>query len=487
MTPKVVVVGLGPGGADLVMPRAVAALRRAPVLVRTERHPAVQELREQGIEMLSLDEVYEAAADLDAAYAEIVRRVVEAAGVSGSVVYAVPGNPGVAERAVGMLRVLASAGEIELEIVPGLSFVDIAWARIGVDPMANGARVVDGRNFVVSAAGLSGALLIAQCDSKFVLSDVKLALLEVLPPESEVLVLQRLGLPSEAAFSLALEDLDRRVEPDHLTSIYVDTGEALVAGEFAKLFSIAEQLRAPGGCPWDAEQTHRSLSRYLLEEAYETVETIEGLSTEAPAGEADLDAYALLADELGDVLYQVVFHSILAEEAGAFTMADVSRGIQDKLIRRHPHVFGDVEANTSDEVLANWEMIKQEEKGTSSIIEGISASLPSVLYALKLFRKAETIGMLPEGRAGALAELDASVDAVRQGVSGADDPLIGDLLAAAVALSRADGADAEAALRAWAQRFRAHFLATEALAASEGVDLREAEPGVAHELWGRAG
>ncbi|MEI6571717.1 MAG: MazG family protein, partial [Actinomycetes bacterium] len=240
-------------------------------------------------------------------------------------------------------------------------------------------------------------------------------------------------------------------------------------------------------CPWDAEQTHRSLSRYLLEEAYETAETIEGLSIDAPAGEADLDAYALLADELGDVLYQVVFHSILAEEAGAFTMADVSRGIQDKLIRRHPHVFGEVEANTSDEVLANWEMIKQEEKGTSSIIEGISASLPSVLYALKLFRKAETLGLLPEGRAGALAELDASVDAVRQGVSGADDPIIGDLLAAAVALSRADGADAEAALRAWTKRFRAHFLATEALAASEGVDLRTAEPGVARALWGRAG
>lgn len=128
--------------------------------------------------------------------------------------------------------------------MPGLSFVDISWARIGVDPMANGARVVDGRNFVVSAAGRSGALLIAQCDSKFVLSDVKLALLEVLPPESEVLVLQRLGLPSEEVFSLALEDLDRRVEPDHLTSIYVDTGEGLVAGEFASLFSIAEQLRS---------------------------------------------------------------------------------------------------------------------------------------------------------------------------------------------------------------------------------------------------
>ena len=487
MIPKVVVVGLGPGGADLVTPRALEALRSAPVLVRTERHPAVGELRDAGIQMRSLDDVYESAADLDCAYAEIVRRVVDAGGIAGGVVYAVPGNPGVAERAVGMLRELAKAGEVELEIVPGLSFVDIAWARIGVDPMASGARVVDGRNFAVSAAGRSGALLIAQCDSQFVLSDVKLALLEILPPDAEVIALQRLGLPTELVFSVPVEDLDRSVKPDHLTSIYVDTGEAMVAGEFARLFSLAERLRAPGGCPWDAEQTHRSLSRYLLEEAYETVETIEGLSIDAPAGDTDFDAYSLLADELGDVLYQVVFHAILAEEAGAFTMADVARGIQEKLIRRHPHVFGDVEAATSDEVLANWETIKQEEKGTTSIIEGISPALPSVLYALKLFRKAETLGLLPEGRAGALAALDASLEAVRDGVSGADDPLIGDLLAAVVALSREDGADAEAALRVWAQRFRAHFLATEALAAAEGIDLRAAEPGVARALWGRAG
>lgn len=455
-------------------------------MVRTDRHPAVEELREAGISMISLDEVYESAVDLDFAYAEIVRRVVEAGSVQGGVVYAVPGNPGVAERTVGMLRELAKAGEIQLEIVPGISFADIAWARIGVDPMASGARVVDGRNFAVSAAGRGGALLIAQCDSHFVLSDVKLALLEILPADAEVIALQRLGLASESVFPLALEDLDRIVKPDHLTSIYVDTGEALVAGEFARLFSLAERLRAPGGCPWDAEQTHRSLSRYLLEEAYETVETIEGLSIDAPGGENDLDAYALLADELGDVLYQVVFHAILAEEAGAFTMADVARAIQDKLIRRHPHVFGDVEAATSDEVLANWEEIKKEEKGTASIIEGISPALPSVLYALKLFRKAETLGLLPEGRAGALAELDASLEAVRDGVTGSDDPMIGDLLAAVVALSRQDGADAEAALKAWAQRFRAHFLATEELAASAGVDLRAAEPGVARALWEKA-
>ncbi len=121
--------------------------------------------------------------------------------------------------------------------------------------------------------------------------------------------------------------------------MFVDAGPATVAGEFAELVALSELLRAPGGCPWDAEQTHHSLARYLLEESYETVEAIEGLPADAPAGEVDADAYARLEDELGDLLYQVVFHSVLAREAGAFTIGDVARGIHEKLVRRHPHVF----------------------------------------------------------------------------------------------------------------------------------------------------
>jgi tetrapyrrole methylase family protein/MazG family protein len=485
VTPRVTVVGLGPGGADLLTPRARAALDAGRVLVRTARHPAVEELRAAGVAFEPLDAVYDAAPDLDAAYATIVERVVGAARADGAAVYAVPGSPGVAERAVAMLRERAEAGEITVEVVPGLSFADLAWARLGVDPMATGARVVDGRD-LGRAAGFGGALLIAQCDTRLVLSDVKLALLEVADPATEVVVLQRLGLPDESVDRMPLADLDRTVDPDHLTSVYVHTGEASIAGETARLVALAERLRGPGGCPWDAEQTHRSLVRYLLEEAYETVETLEALPMAAPAGEPDLDAYARLEDELGDVLFQVVFHSILAAEAGAFTFADVARGIHDKLVRRHPHVFGAVEVAGSDEVLANWEVIKQEEKGTESIVDGISPALPSLLYALKLFRKAATVGLAAADRDAAVADLEVAIARLRDTTPADDDVAVGDLLAAAVAVARTEGVDAESALRGWAGRFRDRFRATEALAEAEGRALRGLEPAAARDLWRRA-
>lgn len=488
MTPRVVVVGLGPGGADLVAPRALDALRRAPALVRTARHPAVDELRASGVMLEPLDAIYDGAPDLDAAYVAIAARVLDLARERGEAVYAVPGSPGIAERAVGFLRRAADAGEIALEIVPGLSFADLAWARLGIDPMATGARIIDGRD-LTSAAGLDGALLIAQCDTAFVLSDVKLALLDAVAADTEVVVLQRLGLPDELVARVPLEDLDRSVEPDHLTTLYVDTGGAAVAGEVARLVALAEVLRGPGGCPWDAEQTHRSLVRYLLEEAYETVETLEALPPDAPGGEVDLEAYARLEDELGDVLFQVVFHSILAAEAGAFTFADVARGIHDKLVRRHPHVFGEVEVASSEDVLANWEVIKQEERGAASIVDGISPALPSTLYALKLFRKAATVGLAPADRAAALSDLDAAVARLRDvpDAPGTEaDPAVGDLLAAAVAVARAEGVDAESALRAWAARFRDTFRAAEALAVARGATLRDLGPEVARDLWWRA-
>ena len=310
------------------------------------------------------------------------------------------------------------------------------------------------------------------------------ALLETLPPETPITVLARLGLLDERVEVVTLADLDRRIEPDHLTSVYVDTGELAVGGEFARLVALAEHLRAPGGCPWDAEQTHHSLARYMLEEAYEAVETIEALPADAPAGEPDLDAYARLEDELGDLLFQVVFHSILAREAGVFTVADVSRGIHDKLVRRHPHVFSDATADTASQVLASWEQIKKVEKGADSLVEGISPGLPSLLYAHKLYRKAATVGLDPGddqeaiGRGiDALSRLRATSD------PGATEAALGDLLATAVVIARARGVDAETALRGWTARFRDRFVRMERLAAQRQVDIATAPDGVVAGMW----
>ena len=472
--------GLGPAGADLMLPAARAALENASVrLARTARHPAVDELAREGLAFESLDELYEQGDDLDEVYAAIARRVIAAADDRGSVAYAVPGNPVVAERTVALLGDAAAAGTIDLEIVPGLSFAELAWARLGVDPMA-GVTVVDARDFEVA-----GPMLVAQCDSKLVLSDVKLVLLEALPPAAPVTVLQRLGLPDEAVRTVALEDLDRVVDPDHLTCLYVDAPGQAAARELARLLALSERLRRPGGCPWDAEQTHHSLTRYLLEEAYEIVEAVERLPPGAPDGVVPPQSYAALEDELGDLLYQVIFHAVLAEEAGAFTMADVARGIHDKLVRRHPHVFGDVAAGTTSEVMRNWEQIKKDEKGASSIVAGITPGLPSLLYAHKLFRKAASVGLDP-GSAGDARDRLAGALAILQTAEQPDqlEDALGDLLAAAVVLARSAGIDAESVLRGWAARFRQRFEALEALAAERGIELASIEPDEVERLWG---
>jgi tetrapyrrole methylase family protein / MazG family protein len=472
----ITVVGLGPAGADHVLPAARGALDAAELrFVRTARHPAVADLEAEGLVFTSFDDVYDAAPDLESAYRTMVERVVAAAAGVDRVVYAVPGNPAVAERTVELLRAVA---DVDVEVIAGLSFADLAWSRVGVDAMATGARIVDAR--AIDEVDFVGPMLIAQCDQPLVLSDVKLALLEHLDPGAPVTVLQRLGLPDEHVEVRPLVELDRGLRPDHLTALYVDAGNEdmrIAAIEVARLAQLTRRLRAPGGCPWDAEQTHRSLTRYLVEEAYEAVEVIEQLPDPA--------AYRALADELGDVLYQVAFHAVIAEETNEFTIADVARGIHDKLVRRHPHVFGDVVADEPADVVRNWEQIKKAESGHDSIMEGITESLPSLLYTNKLFSKAASVGLAPGTRDEALDRIEFAVRDVR--ASDNADVALAQLLAAAVVLARAAGVDAESALRGWAARYRARFEAMEQLASERGLELSSLDSPAVAALWLEAG
>lgn len=484
---RVVVVGLGPAGLDLLLPKARTEIDRiAHRYVRTRRHPAVTELESFGLDFTSFDDAYDAADDFDGLYAQIVTELLEEASTHGEVLYAVPGNPGVAERTVPLLRAAAGA-DLDVDVVPGLSFVDLAFTRLGRDPMA-GMHIVDAADFVPSAAGRSGPILIGHCINGLVLSDLKLVLLDALAPDTPVVVLQRLGLPDELVTELALSELDRVVVPDHLTSVFVDAGERTIAGDVATLVALARRLRGPGGCPWDAEQNHHSLTRYLLEEAYETVEVLELLPDGAPAGEVDLDAYARVEDELGDLLFQVVFHSILAAEAGAFDLGDVAMTVHDKLVHRHPHVFGDVDAETAADVLANWEQIKKAERASSSLVDGISPGLPSLLYAHKLYRKAASVGLEPDPDRDGFQAIADALHALRSSTGAQDtERALGDLLAGAVVVARAGGVDGESSLRGWAGRFRDRFVRMEQAAAREGVELTAATADRARALWTELG
>ena len=470
MIGRVVVVGLGPAGPDLVTAATTAAIDRVSVrFIRTTRHPAAPVVPEAH----SFDSVYDGASTIDEVYVVIVDRLVAAAREHGEVLYAVPGSPAVAERTVDLLRERAEAGDVEIDVVPALSFLDLAWTRLGIDPFAAGVRVVDGHRFAVEAAGERGPLLVGQCDSRAVLSDIKLAIEH--PPDSALLV-ARLGLPDESVMIVAWSELDRAVEPDHLTSLYIPELAQPVGAELVRFAELVRTLRER--CPWDREQTHASLTRYVIEETYEVVEAIDGLG-------ADGEGIEHLEEELGDLLFQVYFHATIAEQAGWFSLADVARGIHDKLYRRHPHVFGGpaAQVDSIDELRSKWEAAKREEKGRTSVMDGIPSALPALLYASKVGKKAAAVGFDWRSAAPVYDKVREELDEL------AADPCegeLGDVLFSVVNLARHLGIDPESALRGAAAKFRDRFLVVERLAAEASIVLAAADVATLDRLWDAA-
>ena len=465
--PRVTVVGLGPAGPELLADDVAARLAAAPgrAYLRTARHPAAA--RFEGVP--AFDRLYESAATFDEVYAGIVEALVAAAlrAAPDPVVYAVPGSPLVAERSVDLLR---ADDRVEVSVLPALSFLDLAWAALGIDPLAEGVRLVDAGAFGPVVAREGGPFLVAQCWSRHLLSEVKLALPD---DDSEELprpvLLHHLGLEDEVVAAVDWWELDRTVEPDHLTSLFVPgpirTDGRSAGDEVARLVALMDTLRER--CPWDRAQTHESLMPHLVEESYEVLDASAGLR----AGTADADAH--LQEELGDLLFQIVFHAHLADETGRFDLADVARGVHDKLVHRHPHVFGDVDVENTEQVITNWEAIKKSEKGRSSVTEGIPAGLPALMLATKLARKGHAAGVEPQGvHVDETARLLAALSRHADGSDPQpDDPLstdggvmqeaVGELLFAVANLAQRLGVDAEQALRSRALSLRADILAAE--------------------------
>jgi tetrapyrrole methylase family protein/MazG family protein len=446
---------------------AVNALLAAPgrSYVRTARHPAAA--RAEGAE--SFDDLYDSARTFDEVYSRIVEALVTAAEQAAPepVVYAVPGSPLVAERTVELLR---ADDRVEMTVVPAPSFLDLAWAALGIDPLSEGVRLVDAADFGDVAARERGPFLVAQCWSRHHLSDVKLSVADDTVPPRPVL-LHHLGLEDEVIQEVDWWELDRALEPDHLTSLYVpalpDRPRSAAGVEVARLAALMDTLREQ--CPWDRVQTHASLMPHLVEECYEVLDALAAVES----GE-DHRAPAHLEEELGDLLFQIVFHARLADEEGQFDLAGVARTVHDKLMHRHPHVFGNADADSAAQVLSNWEEIKKSEKGRVSVTEGIPTGLPALMLTSKLARKARAVGLEPDDLTGAgdtsarVAELSARA---ARATPDADDPLgpdtgdvereVGALLFAVATLAQRVGVDPEQALRERALSLRADILAAE--------------------------
>ncbi|MFM1791336.1 MAG: hypothetical protein RLZZ526_1663 [Actinomycetota bacterium] len=473
MTPRVTVVGLGPGDPGLVTAATLGILRSsARTFLRTGRHPSAH----LATGAATFDHVYETEGSFADVYSHIAEELVRAARDNGEVVYAVPGSPLVLERTVATLR---TRTDIDLVVHPAVSFLDDVWRALGIDPVESRVRLIDGHEFATAAAGETGPMLVAHTHANWVLSDIKLCV-ENPVDDAPVVLLHHIGLPDERIVHTSWSQMDRTIEADHLTSLWIPALTTPVAAEMVRFHELARTLRAR--CPWDIEQTHQSLVRYLLEETYEVVDAIDALDPDDPRTDDDF------IEELGDLLYQVEFHAAIAEEEGRFTMADVLTRVHDKLVSRHPHVFGDVNVESSADVESNWDAIKKSEKPErTGIFDGLAESAPSLQYAHKSQQRAAKQGFDWPDPHGALDKIAEEAAEVRAALDDVDPEAIatemGDLLFSVVNVARHLDVDAESALRSAVRKFRARVESVEALARQKGRELTGMTLHELDELW----
>jgi tetrapyrrole methylase family protein/MazG family protein len=469
---RIRIVGLGPAALDRI-PDAVRAMLLDDgwgVVVRTLEHPAAAELAAlRNVE--ACDDLYRGVDDFESVYAAIAERVMQRA-AAGPVVYAVPGSPTVGERAVRLIGGAAAEAGITVEIQPGESFLGLALDRAGIDPLARGVQVIDAHD-LPDPLLLHLPTVVAQVDTPGSLFEVRDSLLALVPPDTAIIVLTDLGAVSERVDVVRLEDL----RPEH-AGLRVSLAFDVDPPGWPGLVRTNALLRLE--CPWDRRQTHHTLSKHLLEEAHEVLEAIEALPPEAPA-RTDAVEYGELQEELGDLLLQVVFHATLAAEAGGFGVEEVAETIRRKLVARHPHVFGDVDAATAEEVMANWETLKQEEKGRESVLDGVSRSLPGLARAFEVQARAASVGFDWDAPEPVIAkvreELDETLGATS---SGERHHEVGDLLFSVVNLARHLGVDAEQSMRSAVRRFEERFRSVE-VEGLAGKTLAEMD-----EAWERA-
>jgi tetrapyrrole methylase family protein/MazG family protein len=466
MTGPVRIIGLGPAGLARVGRTTLETLldTSIPVIGRTQEHPAAQELGEAR-EVTWCDDLYERLESFDEVYEAIAERVLAAA-TNGAVTYVVPGSASVGERAVRRVRDRCNDATVECIVESGESFLDLALDRASIDPFDRGVQVLDAHRLPEPLL-LQVPTLIVQFDGPAAFTLVHERLTRLLDGDTPITVLTDLGSPDEEVLVTDLVDLRA-----HHTGLRTTLALDVEPPGWPGLVATNALLRRE--CPWDRDQTHHTLARHLLEEAYETLDAIEALPIDAPGGVEDPSVYDHLKEELGDLLLQVVFHATLAAETDAFDVEEVAESIRRKLVRRHPHVFGDVEADTADEVIGNWETLKQDEKGRDSVLEGVPPTLPALTRSFELQARAASVGFDWPDLDGVVAKVREEIAEVldAEGDAEATRAEVGDLLFSVVNLSRRLDVDPELALRAASQRFERRFQVVES-GGVEGVSLEE--------------
>lgn len=340
----ITVIGLGNYGLD-ELPFGIYQLlnKTKKVYVRTLKHPVIDELPD--VNWHSFDEIYERHDQFEAVYEDIVEQLVEASRHQ-PVVYAVPGHPMVAETTT---QLLLKRDDVNVTVKGGKSFIDDLFTAAGYDPN-DGFQLLDATQFETNRVNIRNALIVTQVYNQIVAGDLKISLMTKYPEDHPVVIITGARGAAATYQHVPLYELDHEFQESNLTSLFIPpvTGDGL-NGEFSTLVEVMTTLVGPNGCPWDQKQTHQSLKRYLIEESYELMAAI------------DADDIDNIIEELGDILLQVVFHAAIAEKEEMFDVREVVTSITDKMIRRHPHVFGAEQISTIEELNVIWEAEKRKE------------------------------------------------------------------------------------------------------------------------------
>jgi tetrapyrrole methylase family protein/MazG family protein len=473
----ITILGLGPGDPKLLTRQAWDVLvGAAEIYLRTRFHPTVAGFP-TNVKVHSFDHLYEEGAKFEEVYENIVTSVLSLGQRESGVIYCVPGHPFVAEATTPEITHRANNQGIPVSIVEGLSFVDSVFGLLGLDPFPH-MVLVDALELAADyhpPFPPSAPAIIAQIHSPKVASNVKLTLMGVYPDDHPVQLVHGAGSVNAYVEEMKLFEIDRNTNIGLLTALHVPSLDS--RSSFEGFQDVVAHLRAPEGCPWDREQTHLSLRPYLLEETYEVLTAL------------DEEDQAALSEELGDLLLQIVLHAQIASEYGEFSMVDVLNGIQDKLIRRHPHVFGDLDIDDKEKVLVNWEKLKSAERNeieneTNGVLDGVSAALPALVQSQTYQERVNRVGFDWPNIQGVFEKIEEEILEVQQAESPADkESEIGDLLFAVVNLTRWFDIDAESALRSANTRFRKRFEDLEKEVQGKGRNVSELTLAELDELW----
>jgi tetrapyrrole methylase family protein/MazG family protein len=484
MASKIILLGLGPGDASLLTKQAWQVLENTPeIYLRTVQHPTVSGFP-ASLQMHSFDELYNQLPSFDDVYAHIIEQVLTLGRRPQGVVYAVPGHPFVAEATCPEIARRAHLEGLPVQIIEGLSFIEPTFTALGIDPLPH-LVIVDALELAsahVPPFPPDAPALIAQIHSRAVANEVKLTLMETYPDEHPVRLVHAAGTPQMLVDELPLHTIDQSGSIGLLTSLYVPPLEK--GNSFEAFQEIIARLRAPDGCPWDREQNHQTLRANLLEETYEALSAL------------DADDPVHMREEFGDLLLQITLHAQIANEYGEFNIAQVFKGIYDKIIRRHPHVFGDWKVDGVENVLQNWEKLKAAERlemhkenggAEKGLLDGVELALPAISQAEEIQRRAARVGFDWPDTRGVVDKINEECqELLNAGDLASRSDELGDLLFAVVNLARHYDIDAESALRETNTRFRKRFAHIEQAARSQGKTISDLSLDEMENYWQEA-